>query len=77
MQWFLLNEKNLFFPFRLAYIKTSYLLSALKEPLQIDYNKACCVMEQAWISTFADIFVKNIFTLKYRKPKDSLYFQGA
>ena len=29
-----------------------YLLSALKEPLQIDCNKTCSVMEQAWISTF-------------------------
>ena len=33
-------------------IETLYLLSALKEPVQIDYKKACSVMEQAWLSTF-------------------------
>ena len=33
-------------------IEILYLLSALKEPVQIDCKKACSVMEQAWISTF-------------------------
>ena len=33
-------------------IETLYLLSALKEPLQINYKKACSAMEQALISTF-------------------------
>ena len=28
-------------------IETSYLLSALEEPVQIDYKKACSVAEQA------------------------------
>ena len=32
-------------------IDTLYLLSALKEPVQIDYEKTCSVTEQEWIST--------------------------
>ena len=33
--------------------ETLYYLSALNEAVQIDYKKACSVMEQAWISTLS------------------------
>ena len=32
-------------------IEISYVFSAFKEAMQIDYKKACSVMEQAWMST--------------------------
>ena len=65
-----------------------YPLSALKEPAEIDHKKTSSIMEQAWKSTTADIFIKNIFNpfhgtglfiyfLKYiRKPEVSWCFQG-
>ena len=41
-------------------VETLYLLSALKEPVQMDCKKACSVMEQTIISTFCWL-IKNIF----------------
>ena len=71
-------------------IESLYLLSALKETVQIYYKKACSVMEEAWIQHSTDIFVDNIFikpilgnglflySLKeVRKPEVSWCFQGA
>ena len=64
-------------------------LSALKEPVQIDYKKAYSVMEQEWISIFCwHICVKYLnplrstrlflYYVKYiRKAELSWCFQGA
>ena len=49
---------------KLENIDILYLLSALKEPVQIDCKKAYSVMEQARISNSADIFVK-LFALTH------------
>ena len=45
-----LNKKN---------IEILYLLSRLKEPVHINYKKACCYEARMHVNN--DIFVKNIF----------------
>ena len=45
---------------KLEIIETLYLLSALNEPVQMDFKKACSVVEQAWVSTFCWHII-NIF----------------
>ena len=40
---------------KLENIEILYLLSALKEPVQTDYKKACYVMEQAWMSSLTHL----------------------
>ena len=42
-------------------IEILYLLWALKELVQMDYKKACCVMEKHECQHSVEIFVKNIF----------------
>ena len=70
-------------------IEILYLLSALKEPVQIDCKKNALLWNKHEYQHSAVIFVKNIFNsfpdtvlflyfLKYiRKPEVYWYFQGA
>ena len=55
--------------------ETLYLLSALKGPVQNDYEIACFVMEEAWTS--AGIFVKNIFNPFHQKTRGILTFSRS